>query len=123
VIENWGAVQLQRRFETLAGRGMTSEDYAAWAAVRTIGEAVSRVGSSDPDALRTYILSKDFELAGFKGRPLTFRNWNGQLRQPIALAHARALVATAPLEGFMHQTNTLDSLGFDRPESTCAAFQ
>ena len=123
VIENWGAVQLQRRFEALAGRGMTSEDYAAWAALRTIGEAVSRTGSNDPVALRAYILSEDFEIAGFKGRPLTFRNWNGQLRQPIALAHARALVATAPLEGFMHQSNTLDSLGFDRPESTCAAFQ
>jgi len=123
VIENWGAVQLQRRFEKLAGRGMTSEDYAAWAALRTIGEAVSRTGSSNLIDLRTYILSEDFEIAGFKGRPLTFRNWNGQLRQPIALAHERALVATAPLEGFMHQSNTLDSLGFDRPESTCTAFQ
>ncbi|MGA9434743.1 MAG: ABC transporter substrate-binding protein [Roseobacter sp.] len=123
VIENWGAVQLQRRFEKAAGRRMTSEDYSAWAALRTIGEAVSRTVSSDPIDLRAYILSDDFEIAGFKGRPLTYRNWNGQLRQPIALAHERALVATAPVEGFMHQTNTLDSLGFDRPESTCAAFK
>ena len=62
-------------------------------------------------------------LGGFKGRPLTYRGWNGQLRQPIAIAHPRALVAQAPLEGFLHQTNELDSLGLDRPESTCEAFE
>ena len=123
VIEEWGAAQLQKRFERLAGRGMMSRDYAAWAAIRVIGEAVFRSGSSDPQEIRSYILSDDFELAGFKGRPLTFRKWNGQLRQPIALSHVRALVAMAPLEGFMHQTNELDSLGLDRPESTCGAFQ
>ncbi len=123
VIEDWGAVQLQRRFEKLAGRGMTSEDYAAWAALRVIGEAVSRTGSGDPLGLRSYILSDAFELAGFKGRPLTFRSWNGQLRQPIALTHARGVVASVPLEGFMHQTNDLDTLGTDRPESTCDAFR
>lgn len=123
VVEEWGAIQLQRRFEKLAGRGMMPQDYAAWAALLVIGEAVVRTGSSDPQVLRSYILSDDFELAGFKGRPLTFRQWNGQLRQPIALNHARALVAMAPLEGFMHQTNELDSLGLDRPESRCGAFQ
>ncbi|QJF53269.1 ABC transporter substrate-binding protein [Roseobacter ponti] len=123
VIEDWGAVQLQRRFEKLTGRGMTSGDYAAWAALRVIGEAVSRTGSADPLGLRDYILSDAFEIAGFKGRPLTFRTWNGQLRQPIALTHPRGLVASVPLEGFMHQTNALDTLGFDRPESTCALFR
>ena len=66
--------------------------------------------------------SDEFELAGFKGRPLTFRAWNGQLRQPIPLVHPRALAAQAPLEGFLHHRNELDSLGLDQPESACAAF-
>lgn len=123
VIEQWGAAQLQSRFEEAAGRSMMSQDYAAWAAVRALGEAVTRTGSDDPVALREYMLSEEFELAGFKGRPLTFRNWNGQLRQPIAIVHPRALVAQAPLEGFLHQTNELDSLGIDRPESNCEAFE
>ncbi len=123
VIEQWGAAQLQSRFEDKAGRGMQPQDYAAWAAVRALGEAVTRTNSGDPGVLRDYLLSEEFELAGFKGRPLTFRDWNGQLRQPIALAHPRALVAQAPLEGFLHQTNELDSLGLDRPESTCEAFE
>nr|WP_254682981.1 ABC transporter substrate-binding protein [Phaeobacter gallaeciensis] len=123
VIEQWGAAQLQSRFEEQSGRRMNAQDYAAWAAVRTLGEAVTRTNADDVQSLRTYILSDDFELAGFKGRPLTYRRWNGQLRQPVALAHPRALVAQAPLEGFLHQTNELDSLGLDRPESTCEVFE
>ena len=123
VIEQWGAAQLQNRFVESAGRGMTAHDYAAWAAVRTLGEAVTRTSSGEVEVLRSFILSEAFELAGFKGRPLSYRDWNGQLRQPIALAHPRALVATAPLEGFLHQTNEMDSLGLDRPESRCEAFE
>jgi ABC transporter substrate binding protein (PQQ-dependent alcohol dehydrogenase system) len=123
VIEQWGAAQLQSRFEKQHGRSMTAQDYASWAAMRTLGEAVTRTSSGDAAALRAYILSADFELAGFKGRPMTYRAWNGQLRQPIALAHPRALVAQAPLEGFLHQTNELDTLGLDAPESNCEAFE
>lgn len=123
VIEQWGAAQLQSRFEKAHDRQMTSQDYAAWAAMRTLGEAVTRTNTVDPTTLRDYILSDAFELAGFKGRPLTYRTWNGQLRQPIAIVHPRALVAQAPLDGFLHQVNELDSLGLDQPESTCEAFQ
>ncbi len=123
VIEQWGAAQLQSRFEEQHAREMTGQDYAAWAAIRTLGEAVTRTSSNDPSVLRAYIFSDAFELAGFKGRALTYRDWNGQLRQPIAVVHPRALVAQAPLEGFLHQTNELDSLGLDRPESKCEAFQ
>lgn len=123
VIEQWGAAQLQSRFEEEHARDMTSQDYAAWAAVRSLGEAVTRTDADDVETLRSYILSDDFELAGFKGRPLTYRSWNGQLRQPIAIAHPRALVAQAPLDGFLHQVNELDTLGLDRPESECEAFE
>ena len=122
-IEQWGAAQLQGRFQDAHARPMTSRDYVAWAAVRALGEAVTRTNSIDISTLRSYLLSDEFELAGFKGRPLTFRPWNGQLRQPIALAHPRALVAQAPLEGFLHQVNELDTLGLDRPESSCEAFE
>ncbi|WP_323767670.1 ABC transporter substrate-binding protein [Antarctobacter sp.] len=122
VVEQWGAAQLQSRFDRLAGRPMQSRDYAAWAAVRSIGEAVTRTNSGDTATLRTFLLGPDFELAGFKGRPMSYRNWNGQLRQPIPLVTDRALVAQAPLEGFLHQTNELDTLGQDRPDSACTAF-
>ncbi len=102
---------------------MRPQDYAAWAAIRTVGEAVTRTNGNDPKALRDYILSDSFELAAFKGRPLSYRTWNGQLRQPIPLVTQTALVAQAPLPGYLHQRTELDTLGADQPESTCKAFQ
>jgi ABC transporter substrate binding protein (PQQ-dependent alcohol dehydrogenase system) len=122
-VEQWGAAQLQNRFREAAGRDMGAEDYAAWAAVRAVGEAVTRTGGADPEAIRAFLLSDAFELAGFKGRPLTFRAWNGQLRQPIPLVHPRALVANAPLEGFLHQRTELDTLGVDEAETDCTTFR
>lgn len=121
-IEAWGAVQLQNRFEEAAARPMRGQDYAAWTAVRAIGEAVTRTNTADPATLRAYMLSDAFTLDGFKGRALSFRAWNGQLRQPIAVANARALVTLAPVEGFLHQVNEMDTLGLDAPESACTAF-
>ncbi|QFS83051.1 hypothetical protein FIV09_09465 [Roseivivax sp. THAF197b] len=122
-VEQWGAAQLQSRFTEHAGRDMAPRDYAAWAALRSLGEAVTRTGSATAPDLRAYFLGEEFELAGFLGRPLTFRPWNGQLRQPIPIVHPRALIAQAPLEGFLHQVNELDTLGQDRAEAECTAFE
>jgi len=119
VVEQWGAAQLQSRFEGLTGRWMNAQDYAAWAAVRSVAEAVTRTKSAEPQSVRDFILSEQFELAAFKGRPLSFRGWNQQLRQPIALIHPRALVSMSPQEGFLHPRSELDTLGFDEPESEC----
>lgn len=120
--EAWGATQFQRRFEKLAGRYMQPEDYNTWLAVRVIGEAVTRTGSADPKALKTYMLSDAFELAAFKGQKVTFRSWNGQLRQPILLTDSKITVSVSPQEGFLHQRSPLDTLGIDKPESACKAF-
>lgn len=121
-VEQHGAAQLQSRFRESAGRAMRPIDYAAWTAIRSIGETVTRTASAKPSKLRAYLLGSDFELGAFKGRKLTYRSWNGQLRQPIVLSHPRAVVALAPLEGFLHQRNELDTLGLDKPESKCEAF-
>ncbi len=119
VVEQWGAAQLQSRFEKQAERSMTSLDYAAWAAVRSIGEAVTRTKNADPAAIGEYLMSDKFALAGFKGAKMTYRKWNGQLRQPIPLVHPQSVVALAPIEGFLHHTTELDTLGLDQPESNC----
>lgn len=118
-IENWGAAQLQSRLFDLAGRHMTEDDYAAWLAVRAIGEALIRTQSAAPADVRQFIFSDQFELGGFKGRKLSFRHWNGQLRQPVPLVQPHALVAEAPIEGFLHPRTELDTLGYDAPESQC----
>lgn len=119
VVESWGAAQLQNRFRKLASRDMNSEDYAAWAAVRSIGTAVTDLDSANPTEIRNFLFSDNFQLAAFKGRKLTYRDWNGQLRQPIPLVHPRGLVARAPFEGFLHPYSQMDTLGFDKPESEC----
>lgn len=121
-VEAYGAAQLQLRFRRLADRPMGAVDYAAWAAVRSVGEAVTRTGQADPATLRDYILGDEFELAAFKGAAITYRDWNGQMRQPIPIATRTALVAMAPMPGFLHQVSTLDTMGRDRPETLCKAF-
>jgi ABC transporter substrate binding protein (PQQ-dependent alcohol dehydrogenase system) len=117
--DQWGAIQLQNRFVKLNSRRMTARDMQAWTAVRMIGEAASRTNSGDAKALLAYIKSPSFEIAAFKGQPLTLRDWNWQLRQPILLVDGRMVVSVSPQEGFLHQVSDLDSLGTDRPESKC----
>ncbi|MBR9884629.1 MAG: ABC transporter substrate-binding protein [Oceanospirillales bacterium] len=119
MIEAWGAAQLQSRFEAQSGRWMNEKDYASWAAVRSIAEAVTRTGKADSASIKDYLLSDQFELAAFKGRKLNFRGWSGQLRQPIALVQPRALVSQSPQAGFLHPKTELDTLGYDEPESRC----
>lgn len=118
-VETYGAAQLQKRFEAHAQRWMNDRDYAAWIAVRSIASAVSKLRQSDAAAIRTLALSDQLPLDGFKGRKLSFRSWNGQLRQPIPLVHPRALVSNSPQEGFLHPSSELDSLGYDAPEVSC----
>lgn len=118
-VEAWAAVQLQNRFKKLAGRSMTPTDYAGWMAVHAVGEAAVQLKSADPAAIRALLLSPDFEVGGFKGRALSFRPWDGQLREPIFDLWTGAVVATAPIQGFLHENSDLDTLGVDKPESTC----
>ena len=117
--EQWGATQLQLRFQKAANRWMTPRDYGAWMAVRAIGEAATRSRSTDAAAIGAYLRSPRFELAAFTGARLTFRAWDGQLRQPVLLADTRSLVSVSPQPGYLHQSSELDTLGIDQPETTC----
>jgi ABC transporter substrate binding protein (PQQ-dependent alcohol dehydrogenase system) len=117
--EQWGATQLQDRFLHQAKRWMTDRDYAAWMAVRAIGEAATRSKSADPAAILAFMRGDRFELAAYKGARLSFRSWDGQLRQPVLLADAHSLVSVSPQPGFLHQFSELDTLGIDKPETKC----
>ena len=117
--EQWGGTQLQSRFLKQAGRWMTDRDYGAWMATRAFGEAAAHGSSTDPKDIGVFLRSPDFELAAFKGARLSFRAWDGQLRQPVLLADARSLVSVSPQPGFLHQFSELDTLGVDQPESSC----
>jgi ABC transporter substrate binding protein (PQQ-dependent alcohol dehydrogenase system) len=119
--ERDGAPQLSRRFQRKANRPMGSYDWATWIAARAAAEAASAFGKAtiaqQLQALRQGAISVD----GYKGQRLTFRAWDGQLRQPLLLAYGSGVADVAPLEGFLHPRTTLDTLGYDAPETACKA--
>ena len=117
--EQWGGTQLQNRFLKQAGRWMTERDFGAWMAIRAFGEAATRSGSADPATMGSFMHGPDFQLAAFKGSRLSFRAWDGQLRQPVLLADAHSLVSVSPQPGFLHEFSELDTLGVDQPETSC----
>ncbi len=117
--ESWGGTQLQDRFMRMAHRRMTPLDMQAWTAVRMIGEAASRSSSVDPAKIMQFMKGGNFGVAAYKGKELSLRDWDWQVRQPVLLADGRTVVSVSPQPGFLHQFTELDTLGFDRPESTC----
>jgi ABC transporter substrate binding protein (PQQ-dependent alcohol dehydrogenase system) len=117
--EHNGAPQVNSRFEKKSGgRRMESGDWAAWIAVKMIVQSALRTRSIDFKKQRDFILG-DATFDGDKGLAVSVRPWDHQLRQAVLLAAPFAVVASAPIEGFLHRTNELDSLGDDAPESPC----
>mgnify|MGYP006201534493 CR=1 FL=1 len=85
-------------------------------------QSVHAVGSSTvyPFAkLVAYLGGEEITIDGFKGNRLYFRDWDRQLRQPLLIATHNAVIERAPIQGFLHQTNNMDTLGFDRRDSQC----
>ncbi|WP_368028718.1 hypothetical protein [Arcobacter sp. s6] len=119
VIEQWGAAQMQSRFEKFSSRWMESRDYSNWLAIRTIITSISKTKTADLKTNLDYIYSDDFDVAAYMGRKLSFRDYNGQVRIPISLVQPRALISTSPQVGFLHPTTDLDTLGIAPFEMEC----
>jgi ABC transporter substrate binding protein (PQQ-dependent alcohol dehydrogenase system) len=119
--ERYGAPQLNQRFsrEVDGQRAMADPEFAAWVAVRAIIEAHAQARSSDPATVAAVIRSPDLNLDIYKGAPASFRSWDNQLRQPMLLHTEDAVIERAPVEGFRHARNDLDTLGVDAPETLC----
>ena len=118
--ERYGAPQVNKRFMRQSNnRPMTGYDWSAWMAVKVVAEAVLRTESADFTRLVAYIRGEELRLDGVKGFPLSFRPWNNQLRQPVFLTTPNWVVTKAPLTGFLHPTNNLDTLGYDERENEC----
>ena len=116
--EHNGAPQVQARFQARAGgRHMEGADWATWIAVKMIVQAALRTRSTDFKTQRDFLLANAFD--GDKGLAVSVRPWDHQLRQAMLLASPYEVVASAPVEGALHQTNELDTLGDDAPETPC----
>lgn len=117
--DRYGAPQISHRFKKRVGREMTDIDWAAWLAVRALDDALRESHGTTTEAVDHYLLGPSMNIDGAKGPPLSFRAWDHQLRQPILLTTPDAVIADAPMPGFLHQTNVLDTLGYDQPETLC----
>jgi len=118
--ERHGAPQLNQRFDKVAEKPhMSPQQWAGWAAVKALVTATVKTGSTDFKAVSGFLRSAELTLDLYKGAPGNFRSWNNQLRQPILLHTHNAVLQRAPIDGFIHRTNNLDSLGQDAPESKC----
>lgn len=117
--ERHGGPQVTRRFRKAADRPMTGQDWAAWMAVRSVAAVVQAQPQASVVEQARLLRSGQVTVDGAKGAALSYRAWDGQLRQPVFLAHADGVVATAPMDGVLHPTEVLDTLGHDLAESTC----
>jgi ABC transporter substrate binding protein (PQQ-dependent alcohol dehydrogenase system) len=115
--ERFGAPQVTRRLAKAVGRPMGAHDWPAWLAGKAlVGAAVA--APKGPLATFHKALA-EAELDGSKGVAMSFRPWDGQLRQPLLLSDGQSVVAVAPDEGVLHPKNRLDTLGADAPEKLC----
>jgi ABC transporter substrate binding protein (PQQ-dependent alcohol dehydrogenase system) len=114
------AVQLQHRYEKMAQpRRMNGADWAAWEAVKAITQSVMRTRSTAFNEVNSFLLGDQLTLDTVKGNPGSFRAWDHQLRAPVLLSTADAVIERAPMPQYLHQTNVLDTLGVDAPETAC----
>ena len=117
--EHNGAPQINSRFQrATGGRHMEGADWAAWIAVKMVVQATLRTRSTDFQKQRQFLLG-DAGFDGDKGLAVSIRPWDHQVRQAILLAAPYEVVANAPIEGFLHKSNVLDTLGDDETETTC----
>jgi len=115
--ERYGAPQVSRRFAKAAGRPMTASDWSAWMAGKAL-VAAATAAPQGPAANWAKALATT-PIDGSKGTSLSFRPWDGQLRQTMLLTDGQGVIAQAPIEGLLHPSNVLDTLGADAPEKKC----
>lgn len=114
--ERYGAPQLSKRFFKLAKRPMTSQDWAAWVATKSI---TTWAAQAQANAIASVAQLNGLVIDGYKGVVLQFRPWDRQLRQPILLTDGQGIIDMAPSAGILHPKNILDTLGADEAEKLC----
>jgi len=115
--ERFGAPQVSRRFAKAAKRPMTAHDWAAWVGGKLL-VALATALPKGPNTAWAQALPKT-TVDGSKGTTLSLRSWDGQLRQPLLLTDGQGVISQAPVDGILHPSNALDTLGADAPEKLC----
>lgn len=115
--ERFGAPQVARRFAKAAKRPMTAQDWAGWMAGKALVGAAAAAPKGPAAAWAKTLAAAPLD--GSKGVAMSFRPWDGQLRQTVLLSDGQGVIAQAPAEGVLHPSNVLDTLGADAPEKAC----
>jgi ABC-type branched-subunit amino acid transport system substrate-binding protein len=130
-LERFSARELNRRFFRRFEKPAEGFAWTNWAAVKLVIEGVLRSASTEATTLISYLEGAP-PFDGHKGRALTFRDWNHQLRQPLYVLKVREdkpdnpwdllqLIGEMPLptRPGTPVAEGLDSLGEPKSESPC----
>jgi hypothetical protein len=116
----FGADTLNDRFRKRFGHSMNGAAWGAWFAVKALWESSLRMKSADPRHLAEYLRRETTQFDGHKGRPLSFRAWDHQLRQ-FLYARVGGKLVDVPQSATPETTSRefLDKLGISQANSSC----
>jgi len=119
----FGADTLNERFQKQFHRPMGAPSWCGWVAIKIAWEASLRARAVDGPSIGAFLETSSAQFDGHKGRALSFRPWDHQLRQPVYVTQARAAGAE-PIEVPSSRAEedartSLDRLGTTRAASIC----
>jgi hypothetical protein len=114
-LERFGAAQLNDRFKSFSGDGMNGAAWAGWFSVKVIFESFLR-GSGD---ISKWVTSDSAQFDGHKGVALSFRSWDGQLRQPLYAVGSRILDVPDTSGSTRSPREILDTIGDGSGAQAC----
>lgn len=82
-LERYGAAQLNDRFAAATHLSMNGLAWAGWFAVKVVWESMLQMKGKGAGGLKEYLLKSSTQFDGHKGAPLSFRESDHQLRQPL----------------------------------------
>jgi len=131
-LERYGAPQLNERYRLFNGstrlpasEAMSDAEFATWSAIKLITNSLNTISPSneplnaEPLDISRILSHPDAQVDLYKGTRGSIRHWNNQMRQPVLLTTAGAVIAIAPMPGYLHPLHFVDTLGLDASESEC----
>jgi hypothetical protein len=116
----FGADTLNDRFRQRFGVSMTPAAWGAWFAVKALWESALRVEDATPAVLAAYLVRDATQFDGHKGKPLSFRSWDHQLRQFLYARVGKTLVdVPEDPRGAPSARIVLDRLGASASSTSC----
>jgi ABC transporter substrate binding protein (PQQ-dependent alcohol dehydrogenase system) len=123
-LTRFGADTLNQRFEARYRQPMTDDAWTGWLAVKMLWEAALRARTSEPDVVGAVLTRESTRFDGHKGRALSFRSWDHQLRQPVYVliggsGGPRTVEVPVAPNTSASSTAQLDELGVSSERTSC----